>query len=1433
MAKKITIGAGIALDGEKEYRQAITGINSDMKVLQSEMKSVSTAFSDNANSVEALTKKDKLLNDQVDKQKEKLEALKLALQNSEKQYGENDTRTDKWKISLNNAEAELSKLDRELTKNNAYLDEAKRSTDKTANSIDKFGKEVDSANKKTSVFGDVLKANLIGNAVSDGISQLGGAIKDTLGDSIKLASDLSEVQNVVDTTFGSNKDTINEWSSTMAESYGISELSAKKYSGVLGAMLKSMQLTDAETLKMSQSMTELAGDMASFYNLSTDEAFEKIRSGISGETEPLKQLGINLSVANLEAFALAEGVTKTYKAMSQAEQSTLRYNYLMKTTADSQGDFAKTSDSFANQQRILTLEFDNFKTKIGQEVVPELTEGFGKINDKLRESGDDIAELVGGGLSALTEGFVWMIDNSDLVAAGLSGIGAAMITSAAANVVKDVAVGFQALTVATEGATVAQTAFNVAQKANLIALAATAAVGLTAAFIVYNKQQEETIVYYEEMKKKTDALTKGNKELQEEITNSASAYSENKGEIEGNYQAVQILSDKLYGLSDKEQKSNSEKLQMQALVNQLNESIPNLNLAIDAQTGALSRQQTEVNGLIVSMKQQAIEQVNQERYLEIARQQASAQDEITQATENLSVAQAEYNALKLDEIDIPIADPEAWNKLTDAQEERIRRGAELEGYMSEENKTIADQTKAIADCEDQFNALDTTLGEVTDSTNEQASATAAANSSIQDNLAKTEKAYKDAKKTAKDSIQSQIDVFDKFDGKVEKTKETLLANLKSQAEGVQNWADNLDTLSKNGLDEGILKHLREMGPSAAKEVAALSEMTAPEIKAYEKQWKKLGEATADAAADSTKELKEQYSDAKTESVKAMSDTATEMKKIIGYQIPEIGKNIPLGIIDGIKITKGQAINSGSVLIHDMFTAMKRAAEIKSPSKRAKKEVGEQLGQGVIDGVEAKKANAKKTAKELSELILEAAQKKLDNYKVYNDMSLEEEVAYWDKIRKATKKGTQSRIDADKEYFEAKKSLADEETDILEKQTEAQKDYSENIKKINEDLAKDIEDIQNDSKEKRADLLDRQYELEKEYAENCKKVNDDLKNNIDDLNDKYNDSVASRTESIAKSMGLFEEYAKNSANKKDLIFALETQVGGLEDWSNGLEDLRTRGVDTGLVKELQDLGVKSAGEVEAINSMTDEELTKYVNLWKDKNALAKNEALTELEGLRVETDKEIKKLEKAAETTLADYKTQLIKDAAGISLQLAELYSNTEKQIADARVKSAQEIAEYAQAYTETLSSLIPKAKEIGGNIADGIIAGMKSRKSAVNKEMASLVSDSIEAAKKAGEINSPSKKSARLVGSPLGQGVAVGIGDQADLVNSAMSSLTDFSVGSVNMGSLSMPNVSGLTNNTVSNRNVVNLSIYPQSLTEAALDMTFNYINRRFGEATV
>lgn len=211
---------------------------------------------------------------------------------------------------------------------------------------------------------------------------------------VQAASDLQEVQNVVDVTFGDSARQIQTWSEQAGKQYGLTETQAKRYASTIGAMLKSQGVANEQMLSMSKDLAGLAADMASFYNLDFDTAFEKIRAGISGETMPLKQLGINMSVANLEAFALSQGIEKSYSAMSQGEQTLLRYQYLMKATADAQGDFARTSDGFANATRRIQSALQAITVRGGNKLLDILAPSVNNLASSLERLADTPVKTV-------------------------------------------------------------------------------------------------------------------------------------------------------------------------------------------------------------------------------------------------------------------------------------------------------------------------------------------------------------------------------------------------------------------------------------------------------------------------------------------------------------------------------------------------------------------------------------------------------------------------------------------------------------------------------------------------------------------------------------------------------------------------------------------------------------------------------------------------------------------------------------------------------------------------------------------------------------------------------------------------------------------------------------------------------------------------------
>ncbi len=187
---------------------------------------------------------------------------------------------------------------------------------------------------------------------------------------LDLGSDLAEVQNVVDVAFGPTvSKKINSFAKSAAQSFGLSETMAKKYAGTFGSMATAFGFSQDQAADMSTQLTGLAGDVASFYNISQDEAYTKLKSVFTGETESLKDLGVVMTQTALDSYAMANGFGKTTAQMSEAEKVALRYSFVQNQLSNAAGDFARTSDSWANQTRILALQFDSLRASIGQGLI--------------------------------------------------------------------------------------------------------------------------------------------------------------------------------------------------------------------------------------------------------------------------------------------------------------------------------------------------------------------------------------------------------------------------------------------------------------------------------------------------------------------------------------------------------------------------------------------------------------------------------------------------------------------------------------------------------------------------------------------------------------------------------------------------------------------------------------------------------------------------------------------------------------------------------------------------------------------------------------------------------------------------------------------------------------------------------------------------------
>ena len=288
---------------------------------------------------------------------------------------------------------------------------------------------------------------------------------------VKFASDYNESLNKVDVSFKSSSIQVKEFAKNSLESFGIAESTALDMAAAYGDMGTSMGLTTGQAAKMSTSLVGLAGDLASFKNISIDIANTAISSIFTGETESLKKLGIVMTEVNLKHFALNSGITKTYETMSQAEKVQLRYNYILSVTKNAQGDFERTQGGAANQTRIFTESLKQVGQQLGAVILPLFTKVITAINEKIKafgklSEGTKTVIVVVAGLVAvigqLLLGIGAILSAIPLIVAGFAVVSGAIIPILAGLAL--VTAAFFIFKTATAGAAVSHNALNEAVK---------------------------------------------------------------------------------------------------------------------------------------------------------------------------------------------------------------------------------------------------------------------------------------------------------------------------------------------------------------------------------------------------------------------------------------------------------------------------------------------------------------------------------------------------------------------------------------------------------------------------------------------------------------------------------------------------------------------------------------------------------------------------------------------------------------------------------------------------------------------------------------------------------------------------------------------------------------------------------------------------------
>ncbi|MFA5433126.1 MAG: hypothetical protein WC319_09745 [Candidatus Paceibacterota bacterium] len=213
----------------------------------------------------------------------------------------------------------------------------------------------------------------------------------------KMAMEAVESESLFEVSMGSMADSARKWSEQLSDSLGLNQYELRKTAGVFNVMFDSMGLAEEASYNMSTSLTELAYDMASFYNLNTEDAIQKLQAGITGEAEPLKRLGIIINETTVYQTALREGIIQTGEQMTEQEKVQARYRTIMDQTAKAQGDLARTIESPANQLRVLKDQVKETAISFGELLLPAMSSMLGVANDmvsKFKDMDDPTKKLI-------------------------------------------------------------------------------------------------------------------------------------------------------------------------------------------------------------------------------------------------------------------------------------------------------------------------------------------------------------------------------------------------------------------------------------------------------------------------------------------------------------------------------------------------------------------------------------------------------------------------------------------------------------------------------------------------------------------------------------------------------------------------------------------------------------------------------------------------------------------------------------------------------------------------------------------------------------------------------------------------------------------------------------------------------------------------------
>ena len=861
----VNIGPRIGIEGENEYRAELMKIIETQKTLNSEMKATQSAWDETTSAEKKAKDTADALNAKIKNQRDRVDQLKKAVEESTEKFGENSTKTLKWRQALADATTELNKLEAELKSIPTPMQLMGQKIQDFGDKMQKAGQKIQKAGQAMTSVGSTLSRYVTAPVLAAGTA------------AVKLASDYEENLNKVDSAFKGSSDVVKDWAKEATKNFGMSESAALDATSLFGDMATSMGLSTDEAAAMSTSLAGLAGDMSSFKNIDIKTAMTALKGVFTGETESLKGLGVVMTETNLKAFA--EDMGLVYDEMTQAQKVTLRYKYVMQNTANAQGDYLRTSDGFANSIRTLKAETSNLGAAFGKELLPYITPLVQKATELVKSFGN---------LSETEKQAIIRTAGLAAAAGPLITVGGKLTTGIGKIVEKGGQLVEWTGKVAAGQATISSTA--AAAGAGIGALAAFAAM----AYIGYKDLEKGVREANTELYESIDAVEGTNAALDSATSGLTKGMEDAKkaiDDVESSAQAATKIADQIEELTSKTSLTADEQARLKVLVAEMNQLFPEMGLAIDDVSGALNMSNTEIRKFIQNehdmAKAAAYSNAVKESLKAMAEAElavAKAQIERDNLQEQVNASQAEYDA-------IVAKNTASIDKLTGADRELAEMSTQVQGAtngqkmaLNDANEALTEQKKKLDDCstaqaeaqkeydlnraalEKLANSLGVTVDELlgmNDASEETEIALEDLGGTTEEAADEIDKAtqeiidsYNQTYESAKESVLGQTDLWDELEKQEKTSIGEMRKNLQAHNEALRNWNSNASKLMSSTQYQTDV-NFRAMVDSI---VSAGMDM-APELQALVDAFEAGDEELAGITADygETKALAETFS----------------------------------------------------------------------------------------------------------------------------------------------------------------------------------------------------------------------------------------------------------------------------------------------------------------------------------------------------------------------------------------------------------------------------------------------------------------------------------------------------------------------------------------------------------------------------------------------